>query len=303
MINTITITSELSESLILELANPEKSGLAIKSIDGLGPSKASINVTELVTSDVSLFNSSRINYRTITFNILYVDCPTIEQSRLKTYKYFPIKGKIKITFQTDNRNVYCNGYVEDNKQIIFDKKSGCTITIVCPDPFFYTEGKKISDDSFIGINNLFSFPFFNDSLSENLIEFGEIPNYPEQTIWFDGEYSNGMIIDIYATKTVNNPTIYNIDTGESMSIDTDKIIKITKRAFSTGDRIIINTNKGQKSVTLLRDGEEINIISCLRSFKTWFTLKKGENKFTYKATSGGEAITISYDYAEAYEGI
>lgn len=303
MIKTVTITNELNQSLTLELANPEKSGLAIKSIEGLSPSKATINITELVTSDVSLFNSARINYRTITFNLLYIDTPNVEENRLKTYKYFPIKEKIKISFLTDNRNVYCIGYVEENKAKIFDKQSGCTITVKCPDPFFYADGNSISEDSFVGITGLFSFPFENDSITENKIEFGEIPNYPEQSLWFDGEYSTGIIIRLYAAKTVKDPTIYNIDTGENMSINTDKLKEITKSEFSTGDTIVINTNKGQKSVKLLRDGEEINIISCLRSFTTWFSLKKGENKFTYSAKTGGESLSIAYEFSVTYEGI
>lgn len=303
MIRQVTITNDFNESLTLELASPEKSGLAIKSIEGLGPSKSVVNITELVTSDISIFNSSRISSRDIVINLLYMDEPSVEDNRLKTYKFFPIKEKIKLSFLTDNREVYCYGYVESNKPSIFSKQSGCAITIKCPDPFFYAAGDTAVEDNFIGITNLFSFPFFNDSLTKNTIEMGEIPSYPEQILYFDGEYSTGIIIRMYCSNMVVDPVIYNIDTGERISINTDKITALTGSPLSIGDTILINTKKGEKSVKLIRGGDEINIIACLRSFDTWFTLKKGENKFTYSAKQGGESLNISYEYSTAYEGI
>lgn len=303
MIRQVTITNDFNESLTLELANPEKSGLAIKSIEGLGPSKSVINITELVTSDISIFNSSRISSRDIVIKLLYMNEPSVEDNRLKTYKFFPIKEKIKLSFLTDNREVYCYGYVESNEPSIFQKQSGCSITIKCPDPFFYATVNTAVEDSFTGIINLFSFPFFNDSLTKNTIEMGEIPSYPEQILYFDGEYSTGIIIRMYCSNMVVDPVIYNVDTGERISINTDKITALTGSPLSVGDTILINTKKGEKSVKLIRGGDEINIIACLRSFDTWFTLKKGENKFTYSAKQGGESLNISYEYSTAYEGI
>lgn len=303
MIRQVTITNDFNESLTLELASPEKSGLAIKSIEGLGPSKSVVNITELVTSDISIFNSSRISSRDIVIKLLYMNEPSVEDNRLKTYKFFPIKEKIKLSFLTDNREVYCYGYVESNEPSIFQKQSGCSITIKCPDPFFYATVNTAVEDSFTGIINLFSFPFFNDSLTENTIEMGEIPSYPEQILYFDGEYSTGIIIRMYCSNMVVDPVIYNVDTGERISINTDKITALTGSPLSVGDTILINTKKGEKSVKLIRGGDEINIIACLRSFDTWFTLKKGENKFTYSAKQGGESLNISYEYSTAYEGI
>ena len=303
MIRQVTITNDFNESLTLELASPEKSGLAIKSIEGLGPSKSVVNITELVTSDISIFNSSRISSRDIVINLLYMKEPSVEDNRLKTYKFFPIKEKIKLSFLTDNREVYCYGYVESNVPSIFQKQSGCAITIKCPDPFFYATVNTAVEDSFTGIKNLFSFPFFNDSLTENTIEMGEIPSYPEQILYFDGEYSTGIIIRMYCSNMVVDPVIYNVDTGERISINTDKITALTGSPLSVGDTILINTKKGEKSVKLIRGGDETNIIACLRSFDTWFTLKKGENKFTYSAKRGGESLSISYEYSTAYEGI
>lgn len=45
MIRAVTVTNYLGESKRFELAFPEKSGFAVQSISGFGPSKADINTT------------------------------------------------------------------------------------------------------------------------------------------------------------------------------------------------------------------------------------------------------------------
>lgn len=54
MIKSLTVTNPKGESLKLELTRPGLSGLAVKSIDGLGPPQASINTSEIATMDGEL---------------------------------------------------------------------------------------------------------------------------------------------------------------------------------------------------------------------------------------------------------
>ena len=69
MIRAVTVTNYLGESKRFELAFPEKSGFAVQSISGLGPSKADINTTEISTNDGSLYNSARVNSRNIVMSL------------------------------------------------------------------------------------------------------------------------------------------------------------------------------------------------------------------------------------------
>ena len=63
MIKSITIANPIGETLTLELGYPEKSGFLILGIDGLGPSKATINTIEMATSDGSRQTSAKITSR------------------------------------------------------------------------------------------------------------------------------------------------------------------------------------------------------------------------------------------------
>ena len=58
MIKSITVKNYLNDQITLELTRPEKSGFIVESIDGLGPAKANINVTDISTNDGGIFNSS-----------------------------------------------------------------------------------------------------------------------------------------------------------------------------------------------------------------------------------------------------
>ena len=172
MIKSVTVTNYLGDSVKLELMRPEKSGFIVESINGLGPSNASINTTEVSTNDGALFNSARLSKRNIVFKLLFMntDTETIEDIRQKTYKYFPMKKGVTLLIETDNRLVSTTGYVETNEPNIFDSKEGSTISIVCPDPFFYSAGKNGTNETvFYGIQAVFEFPFENNSLDEPLL--------------------------------------------------------------------------------------------------------------------------------------
>ena len=99
MIKKVIVTNYLGESIELELGAPEKSGLFIRNIDGLGPGKASINTTDIASDDGSIFNSARSEQRNIvlTLGCLQVNGVTdsIETARQLTYKYFPKKKQLR----------------------------------------------------------------------------------------------------------------------------------------------------------------------------------------------------------------
>lgn len=164
MIRAVTFTNYLGDSIRLDLARPEESGFIIKSVTGLGPGKANINTTEIATNDGSLFNSSRMPSRNIVISLAYMWKDSIEDVRQLSYKYFPIKKKLTMLIETDNRQAEIEGYVESNDPTIFSKDEGSDISIVCPNPFFYSAGKDgINTTIFYGVEALFEFPLYAGS--------------------------------------------------------------------------------------------------------------------------------------------
>lgn len=307
MINAVTVTNYLGDSIKLELVRPGISGFAIQSITGLGPGKADINTTEISTNDGGSYNSARMSKRNIVISIRYYEGDTkktIEELRHMSYKYFPIKKQLKLLIESDFRISEIQGYVEENDPDIFSKAESTDISIICPDPFFYSAGPDGTNTTvFYGVEALFTFPFSNESLTEPLLFMGEIQNKTENYIYYNGDAEIGIIIDIHAVGTATGLVIYNTQTREVMRINTDKIAEITGSGIIAKDDIRINTIKGQKGITLLRDGVSINILNCLEKDVDWFHLAKGDNIFAYTAETGATNLQFTIENRVIYEGV
>lgn len=307
MIKSFTVTNYLGDRIKLELGKPEVSGFLIKSVSGLGPAKANVNTTEVSTNDGSLFNSARLNQRNIVLDLVFINTvyqETIEDLRQKSYKYFPLKKNLELIIETDNRYVKTTGYVESNEPDIFSAQEGTQISIICPDPYFYSageDGNNVTD--FYSIDPMFEFPFSNESLSEPLIVFGEIQIKTEGVITYHGDAEIGVTIYIHAIGPATNINIYNTETREVMTIDTSKIESLTGQGIIASDDIIINTSKGEKSITLVRSGVSYNILNCLDKNTDWFSLSKGDNIFAFTAESGVTNLQFRIENKVIYEGV
>lgn len=303
MLKSFTIINHVGESMKLELTRPEDSGYIIESVDGLGPVKATINVTEVITNDGGIYNSARSSIRNLVFHLKYLqtDTESIEDIRQKSYKFFPLKKSIKVLIETDNRSLSCEGYIESNEQDIFSKQTGCQISIVCPDPYLYTTELNVKNLS--DVQPMFEFPFENLSLTEPKLELSRIFKKAQHEIIYYGEVDIGVSILIHARGEVNNITLHNLNTRELMAIDTDKIATLTGVPFGVGDTILINTKKNNKRILLVRNGEKYNILNCLRRDSKWFVLTKGINNFAYTAESGSENLELIFSNETIYDGV
>lgn len=305
MIKKITVTNYLGESIEIDLGSPEKSGLFISKIDGLGPAIATINNTELATADGTLFNSARLSSRNIVLNFKYYAInESIESIRLKTYKYFPIKKMLTFQIETDSRLAYCIGYVENNQPDIFNEKSGCQISIICPDPYFYSAGIDGTKETiFSSLVNEFEFPFENNSLTVKLMEMGDIQPLREHNVYYDGDSENGIMLYIHALGETGDITIYNVTTREHMTISNSKLEILTGNGISVGDTITVCTIRGKKSIMLLRNGVETNILNVLDKNSSWIQLIKGDNIFAYTTERESSALQLRLTYRIIYEGV
>lgn len=307
MIYSIVVTNYLGDRIKLELGKPEVSGFLIKSITGLGPAKANVNTTEVSTNDGSLFNSARLSQRNIVLDMVFINTvygESIEDLRQKSYKYFPLKKSVELTIETDNRYVKTTGYVESNEPNIFSSQEGTQISIICPDPYFYSareDGNNVTN--FYSIDPMFEFPFSNESLDEPLLVFSEIQIKTEGVITYHGDSEIGVMIYIHAIGPATNINIYNTETREVMKINTEKISSLTGKGIVASDDIVINTAKGEKSITLIREGVSYNILNCLDKNTDWFTLAKGDNIFAFTADSGVTNLQFRVENKVIYEGV
>lgn len=304
MIKSVTITNYLGESITLELKNPWKTGIAVKEITGIGPVKADVNMTKISSGDGSRYNSARVDTRNIVFKLILLGSPSVEEARQLTYKYFPVKKPVTIVIETDKRIGKTVGIVESNEPNIFSEQEETQISVICENPYFTNMlGGETKLVTFFGTEPAFEFPFSNESLEEPLLEFGIIKLRQEEIVTYDGDAETGFVIRMHALGEVRQITIYNTGTRESMKLDTEKLKTITGQGIIAGDEITISTVKGEKYITLLRDGIVTNILNALDKDTDWFQLAKGDNRFAYICEYGAENLEFKIEYKTLYEGV
>lgn len=301
MINSLTVTNHLGESIKIELRFPEKSGFLVQKIEGLGPAKADIQVTDVVTIDGGIYNSARLSTRNIVLSLKLLEHSTVEDSRLASYRYFPIKKPISILIETDRRTCVVRGYVESNEPDIFSDSVTTQISILCPDPYFYSVDDQYT--MFSGTIPEFQFEFSNESLTQDVIEIGAIENQPMKSVLYTGDASVGIVASIHALGPATNFSMYNAETRETMRIDTTKLTALTGSAIIFGDDITISTVKGAKFVTLLRNGTQYNILNCLSKDTDWIQLVPGDNLLAYTADTGATNLQVIIQNKVLYEGV
>lgn len=304
MINSVTVRNFRDEEITITLSEAEPAhGLIIKEIKGLGPSNANINTTDFATVDGSMFNSARMTERSIDITLLLTFAPDIETSRQRTYKYFPIKKPVTLIFDTTNRFAKITGYVEKNEPDVFSKEESLTITILCDNPYFYNaKGTQVTE--FGAVDPLFEFPFENNSLDENLIEFSAYAERKERLIDYEGDAEVGIRMRIHATDDIGDITIYNFVTKEKMIIYEDKLKSLTGSGLHDGDELFISTEIRNTYASLLRDGSYTNVLNAIDRASDWFQLQKGKNVFAFTTSNDtDDKLIFSIENDVIYEGI
>ena len=199
------------------------------------------------------------------------------------------KRYLKISYATKEKNVYIEGYIESFEYDHFSNKVKCQISVMCPKPYWRAQDAEVTKMS--PVVDLFEFPF---SIPAEGIAFSEYVGSMSEYITNPGNVEIGVMIDIEATKKVKNPLIVNATTGQQIKL----LIVINE-----GDHITINTERGDKSIILERNGEKTNVLNTLDDTSEWLRLAPGSNRINYNADSGADNMLITIKCPILYGGV
>lgn len=256
-------------------------------IEGLNPPQATINSSVNTTTDGSSINSVRLENRNI---VIYVAIEgAVEANRINLYKYFPVKKSVKLYFSNNSRDVYIEGRVELIECDLFSSKQVAQISLICPKPYF----KDVNDllTMFSDVSKLFEFPF---SIGKSGVEVSAITTNQRRSIINAGDVETGVIIKLFAIGAVVNPVIYDVLKRTYLKLNFTML---------ASDTLIINTNVGEKSIELIRDGVSYNAMGYMSQDSSWFTLEAGDNVFTYDCESGNSNLQLTFTTAILYSGV
>lgn len=281
---------ENSRGDIITLTGREAEYQIVKII-GLNPPSAHLNMSSVAGLDGSMYNSGRLNNRNIVITVRINGA--VEENRQRLYGFCPTKEKVRFYYQNQNRDVYIDGYVESVECDLFTNSEKAQISIICPQPYFMDTAETQVDGS--SVTALFTFPFSIDE--DDPIPISEYVIDNTIDLYNDAESEVGCLIDIDVNASVSTIQIQNTGTGESFKLS---------GTFLAGDHITISTVKGQKAVTLTRDGVKSNIFSAMQKGSTFFQLSAGDNFFSYLvdgSVNNNADIDIWFTFFKMYRGV
>lgn len=318
-----------SKPLLLVLRDPENvstsQGFAVTDVTGLGPGQATLNSSELVTIDGAEFINARLPKRTIKLTLRFIPISyekngnpvdeTVADIRMKSYRYFPIKEKVKLIFTKieyrrdkgtyeyieEKTAYYIEGYVQKNEPNIWSKEEGSSIEIVCMDPYF--KSVETQKKSFSDILAKFHYKWITPdqdldpiSATNNPFIFSERKVRDFVVMNNESYVETGGIFTIKAIGTVVNPSIFNQTTNQIMTFN---------MTMHKGDVIVVDTRKGYKSATL-KEGFGVSVINRIDILTCdWITFRPGDNVigFTCEYLAQRDHLDVSVEIRPLYAGI
>lgn len=136
----------------------------IKEIQGLNPPEATINTSNLALMDGEKFISAKVNMRQI--NIAFAIETDAEINRINLYKVLKSKQYVKLTYVSEYRNVFIEGYIQSIPIDYFAMKQTVTCSILCPSPYFKEAQLMINEMQNVISNFHFA---FQSVVSKNLL--------------------------------------------------------------------------------------------------------------------------------------
>lgn len=280
---------ENSRGQSLQLTGDE-ANYQILNIEGLNPPQAQINTTNIAGMDGAKFNSAKLQTRNLVITIKING--NAEANRIQLYSYFPTKEQVTFYYSNSTRDVFIKGYVASCEVNPFSQAEQMQISIICTNPYFKAMDEVIADIS--NVTALFEFPFsinLGEPIPFSTYEANKVTN-----VFNDGADKTGVLIQIDVLGDVTDILIRNTETGDTFELNYE---------FQAGDRITINTNAGEKSVRLLRDGVSSNIFGAIVKGSVFLQLATGDNMLAYQVDDGedDQNVYITFSYYSVYRGV
>ncbi len=272
------------------LLDNQENNWQVASIRGLNPPQGQVNLTTIVGLDGAVYNSAKLETREIVITIRITG--DAEANRLTLYRAFRTKEWCRFYYSNGAVDVWIDGYVQNVECDLFQMAEVAQISIICPQPYFKSVEEVIADIS--SRTALFTFPFtINES---DPIPISSYDADATATVVNKTATPTGVIIEMDFQGAVNKITVQNTDTAEHITLNYN---------FIEGDRVTINTNPGEKSVRLTRNGETASIFSAVELGSVFFQLAAGSNSFGYAADDGlsNGNVYIFFRFWNQYRGV
>lgn len=263
----------------------------LTNVDGLTYSATDIASIVIGGVDGDSINNIQAQPRGIIFDLRIKSGVNVEQAKRTILQTIKLKQTGTLQWTQNNKTLTIQGVVESVEMPRFNNEVTMQIALHCSQPFWEDLNEILSE-----IDDAKNLHYFTDTVGDMLyfvpdgIPFGEVDTSRTRTVINGGDVAVGMIIEVLAYKTVTNPIIYDQYGnffGVGYGSDTKQLV------MNVGDKLIINTVVGQKSVQL----NGVNELDKVKPQSTWLQLEAGQNEFSINsddAETDNMTFTLSY---------
>lgn len=243
--------------------------------DGLTSVSSSIASSTTPGMDGDKINNIQTQPRGIVLDLEIRRGVSVEDAKRYILRTIKPKQSGKLRLTQGERITEIEGVVESINMPRFGDGVVMQVSLYCSEPYWHD-----AENVLVEISRVIGLHYFTSTEGDMLyfppggIPFGVYDLNMTRTYTNDGDADCGMIIRIIALGDVVNPSIYNSDGLYIGVIDT----------MIEGDEIVINTNRGSKSIT--KNGA--NILSKIKSGSTFLQLAVGDNQLTIDSDGGTE---------------
>lgn len=264
-------------------------------VDGLTYSATDISSIIIGGVDGDSINNIQAQPRGIVLDLRIKSDVDVEQAKRAILQTIKLKQKGKLEWTQNNRTLTIEGVIESVEMPRFNNEVTMQITLHCEQPFWQDLNEVIAEiNQFIGLHYFTSDPYGMLYFVPEGIPLGEYDTSRTRIFVNSGDVTIGMQIEVLAYKTVTNPIIYDQNGnffGVGYGTDTKQLV------MQEGDKLIISTITGAKSVTL----NGVNQLDKVKPQSTWLQLDAGQNEFSINSDDAEvDNMTFTLSFRQRY---
>lgn len=280
LLKKLSVINWMDDLLELPLEDTS-SGYIVKSVDGLGPVKATLASSNYANQDGAQFYSGRREVRNLIIRLgLTTDTNTsIFELRSQLYRFLMPNTEALFKFSIQDHqegtdlDVQITGRVESLEPSIFAKEPTVDISVLCFDP---------------------------DFTEENNVAFQSTTDFGWTDIMYRGTVETGFRLVIlpdrnipYFSATLQHPN------GDEMSLS-------FTRPIVSGNVVEVDSRRGSKGATLITGGGHIeSALYGISPSSSWLYLRPGMNQVRLDTDAESWAYGMPYNllYSRRYGGL
>lgn len=276
---------------VLDLINSDL--FVITNVDGMTAAATDISSVVIGGIDGDFINNIQAQPRGIIFDLRIKQGVNVEYAKRAVLEIVKLKQTCSLQWTQNNKTLTIKGVVDTVTMPRWNNEVTMQISIHCGQPFWEDLNEILAE-----ISEAKNLHYFTDIEGDMLyfpetgIPLGEYDLSRTRKFFNAGDVAVGMIIEVLAVDTVTNPIIYD-QNGNFFGLGYGS----KSLTMYAGDKLIINTKTGEKSVTL----NGVSQLDKIKPQSTWLQFAAGENEFSINSDdSSVENMIFSLIYRQRY---